>query len=565
MMPEIQSRTLNDLLEELAGRYFDRAALGWADKAPITYGEFMDRVSRVAELLRESGIGHGDRVAILGENSPNWGIAYFSIVRVGAVAVPILPDFPESDIRHILMDSEAKLLFATSRQLEKIDDLGCCQIKYVITLDDFQTELPNIQVQTFSHTLERALDFIKKFPSAIGLKSRQVSEDDLASIIYTSGTSGHSKAVMLTHGNFTANVKSTRGLAPVTRDFIFLSMLPLSHTYEFTVGFLYPLSHGAQIRYLDRPPTPRVLEEICGQLRPHAICSVPLILEKIFKKKVLPLLEQKKLVRAALRIPLVRRKIYRKINDSLMSFFGGRLEVMAVGGAPFNFEAERLFRAIGFPYLVGYGLTETAPLLAGGPMGDSSIQVGAIGKVIPGVQIRIHEPEGDLGIGEICAKGENVMKGYYKNPRQTQEVFDEEGWLHTGDLGYFDRNNNLVITGRCKNMILMSNGENIFPEAIEDILNSMMLVSEALVLERNGRLEAWIYLDYDLVDSETRGRSEDERAKYIDHVLARIKAEANARLSTYSKLSAIIERKEPFIKTATSKIKRFLYTRDGAV
>ncbi|HDP94991.1 MAG TPA: long-chain fatty acid--CoA ligase [Candidatus Aminicenantes bacterium] len=565
MMPEIQSQTLNDLLEELAGRYFDRPALGWADKDPITYGEFMDRVGRVAELLRESGIGHGDRVAILGENSPNWGIAYFSTVRVGAVAVPILPDFPESDIRHILMDSESKLLFATSRQLEKIDDLGCCQVQYVITLDDFQTELPNIQVQTFSHTLERALDFIKKFPSTIGLKSRQVSADDLASIIYTSGTSGHSKAVMLTHGNFTANVKSCRGLAPVTHDYIFLSMLPLSHTYEFTVGFLYPFSHGAQIRYLDRPPTPRVLEEICSRLRPHAICSVPLILEKIFKKKVLPLIEQKRLVRAALHVPLVRRKIYRKINDSLMTFFGGRLEVMAVGGAPFNFEAERLFRAIGFPYLVGYGLTETAPLLAGGPMGDDSIQVGSIGKVIPGVQIRIHEPEGDPGIGEICAKGENVMKGYYKNPRQTEEVFDRDGWLHTGDLGYFDRYDNLIITGRCKNMILMSNGENIFPEAIEDVLNSMMLVSEALVLERNGRLEAWIYLDYDLVDSETRGRSEDERAKYIDHALAQIKAEANERLSTYSKLSAIIERKEPFIKTATSKIKRYLYTRDGVV
>ncbi|MDY0296338.1 MAG: AMP-binding protein [Acidobacteriota bacterium] len=565
MIPDIQSNTLNDLLEELAGRYLDRPALGWANQDPITYGEFMDRVSRVAELLRESGIGHGDRVAILGENSPNWGIAYFSIVRVGAVAVPILPDFPESDIRHILMDSEAKLLFATRRQIEKMDDLGCCQLSSVISLDDFQTELPNIQVQTFSHTLDRALDFIKKFPATIGLKSRQVSPDDTASIIYTSGTSGHAKAVMLTHGNFTANVKSTRGLAPITRDFIFLSMLPLSHTYEFTVGFLYPMIHGAQIRYLDRPPTPRVLEEICADLRPHAICSVPLILEKIYKKKVLPILEQKRIVRAALRVPLLRRKIYRKINDSLMSFFGGRLQVMAVGGAPFNFEAERMFRAIGFPYLVGYGLTEAAPLLAGGPMGDESIQVGSIGKVISGVEIRIHEPEGDPPIGEICARGGNVMKGYYKNPRQTEEVLDADGWLRTGDLGYFDRYNNLVITGRCKNMILMSNGENIFPEAIEDILNSMLLVSEALVLERNGRLEAWVYLDYDLVDSETRGQSEDERGRFIEHTLAQIKADANSRLSTYAKLSAVIERKEPFIKTATSKIKRFLYTRDGAV
>jgi len=565
MNPEIQSQTLNDLLEELAGRYIDRPALGWVDKDPITYGDFLDRVSRVAELLRESGIAPGERVAILGENSPNWGVAYFSIVRVGAVAVPILPDFPESDIRHILMDSEAKVLFVTRRQLEKMDDLGCCDLKYIITLDDFQAENSQIPVQTFTHTLDRALDFIKNFPVTLGLKSRQVNPDDLASIIYTSGTSGHSKAVMLTHGNLMSNVKSARGLAPVTQEFIFLSMLPLSHTYEFTVGFLYPLSHGAQIRYIDRPPTPRILEEVCRDIRPHGICSVPLILEKIYKKKVLPLLEQKRIVRAALRVPLVRRKIYSKIYTSLMGFFGGRLQVMAVGGAPFNFEAERLFRAIGFPYLVGYGLTESSPLLAGGPMGDPTIRVGSIGKVIPGVEIRIQKPEGPMGIGEILAKGKNVMKGYYRNPRQTEEALDKDGWLHTGDLGYFDRDDNLVITGRSKNMILMANGENIFPEAIEDILNGMLLVSESLVMERNGRLEAWIYLDYDMVDAETRGRSEDERAQFVARALARIKAEANARLSTYSKLSAVIEREEPFTKTATRKIKRYLYTRDGAV
>lgn len=564
MPSDIKATTLNEFIEELAEKHFDRPALGWYGKDSITYGELLDRVTRVSELLRESGISHGDRVAILGENSPNWGIAYFSIVCVGAIAVPILPDFPEADIRHVLMDSESKVLFATKKQLEKLDDLGCCNLKYVITLDDFLTERPDIPVQTFSLTLDRALDFIKKFPRSIGLKSKEIRPDDVASIIYTSGTSGNSKAVMLTHGNLIANVSGAVGLAPLDSDSTFLSMLPLSHTYEFTVGFLYALIHGARVVYLERPPTPRVLEEVCKAVRPNAICTVPLVMEKIFKKKVLPVLEKKQIVRMAVKVPLLRKRVYKKIYDSLMGFFGGELIVMAIGGAPFNHEAEHFFKAIGFPYLIGYGLTETAPLLAGGPLGEKTLRVGAIGKTFPGVTLRIDNPEGKLGIGEICAKGPNVMKGYYKNPRLTSEVFDKDGWFHTGDLGHFDRWDNLVVTGRSKNMILMANGENIYPESIEDILNGMLEVSESLVLERNGRLEAWIYLDYDLVDQETPGKSEDERAQYIERTLARIKAEVNARLSSFSKISKVIEREEPFIKTATRKIKRYLYTHDGS-
>jgi len=563
MSAESEARNLNDFLDILTEKHYDRPALSWYGETPITYGELLDRVTRVSELLRESGISQGDRVAILGENSPNWGISYFSIVRLGAIAVPILPDFPEADIRHVLMDSEAKVLFATKKQLEKMDDLGSCNLKYVITLDDFHTERPDVTVQTFSLTLDRALDFIKKFPRSIGLKSKDVRTDDVASIIYTSGTSGNSKAVMLTHGNLISNASGAVGLAPLDSDSIFLSMLPLSHTYEFTVGFLYSLIHGAQVVYMDKPPTPRILEEVCKTIHPNAICTVPLVMEKIFKKKVLPILEKKRIVRMMTKVPLIRKQIYKKIYDSLMGFFGGELTVMAIGGAPFNQQAEGFFKAIGFPYLIGYGLTETAPLLAGGPLGEKTLRVGAIGKIFPGVKLRIDNPVGKMGIGEICAKGPNVMKGYYKNPRLTSEVFDKDGWFHTGDLGYFDRWENLVVTGRSKNMILMSNGENIYPESIEDILNSMLEVSESLVLERNGRLEAWIYLDYDLVDQETPGKSEDERARYIERTLARIKSEANAKLSTFSKLAAVVEREEPFIKTATRKIKRYLYTKEG--
>ncbi len=252
-------------------------------------------------------------------------------------------------------------------------------------------------------------------------------------------------------------------------------------------------------------------------------------------------------------------KIYRKIRDKLVEFFGGQLEIMAIGGAAINREAETFLKKSGFPYLIGYGLTESAPLLAGGPNGDETIAVGSTGKPIPGVEIKIVDPDPQTGIGEIHARGANIMKGYYKNPRGTRETVDAEGWLHTGDLGHFDKFNNLYISGRSKNMILMANGENIYPEAIEDKINSCMHVAESLVIEDSGRLEAWVYLDYDLIDEETKSRSQQQKLEYIDELLLRLKDTINPQLSSFAQLTRFVEHKEPFQKTATSKIKRYLY------
>jgi long-chain acyl-CoA synthetase len=499
-------------------------------------------------------------VAILGDNSPNWGIGYFAILRLGAIAVPILPNFPEADIRHILSDSEVKILFTTEKQLEKIGDLGNSKLKHIITLDDFQTDNQALEVEPISHIIGLAVEFIRKIPLTIGLSSKEITKDDIASIIYTSGTSGHSKAVMLTHGNFISNVTTMSTLIDLSTDWTFLSIITLSHSLEFTAGFLLPLLYGARIVYLGKTPTPTVIEKICQIEKPQAICAVPMILEKIYKKKVLPVLEKNNLVKVITKIPGIKKKIYKKINQKLINFFGGELKVMAIGGAPFNLDAETFFRSAGFPYVVGYGLTETSPLLAGGPFGDKTIKISSTGKPIPGVEIEIRDPDPKTDIGGIFARGPNVMKGYYKNPELTSEVLDDNGWFKTGDLGRFDKFNNLYITGRSKNMILISNGENIYPEAIEEIINTNIYVVESLVIENNNFLEAWVYPDYDLIDKETRGKTEKQRLDFIKQILEQIKEETNTRLSSFSKISKIIEQKEPFDKTATLKIKRYLYS-----
>jgi long-chain acyl-CoA synthetase len=556
----LKENTINCLLETSVERFGARPALGMALETPLTYSELFRSVSGMAAMLKKQGVRKGDRVAILGENSPNWCIACLASMRIGAIVVPILPDFPEADIHHILLDSEAKILFTTQRQMEKVLGIRDHKLLTVITLDDFKAESDVLTVEPISNFVEKARNFLRQIPDRIGLKAAAVAADDVASIIYTSGTSGHSKAVLLSHGNFIANVLTTSNyLLEIHPGWTFLSILPLSHTYEFTLGFLFPLLNGARIVYVGKTPTPSILEKVCKVEKPQVIAAVPLIMEKIYKKKVLAAFEKKFILRLVAKVPGLKLKIYQKIAGKLVEFFGGELRTMAIGGAAINREAELFLKKSGFPYLIGYGLTETAPLLAGGPWGDPTIAVGSTGKPIPGVEIKIVDADPRTGIGEIVARGPNVMKGYYKDPEATRQVLDEDGWFRTGDLGNFDKSNNLFIRGRSKNMILMSNGENIYPETIEDKINSCMHVVESLVMEHNGQLEARVYLDYELIDEETRSRNQQQKLEYIDELLLRLKETINPQLSAFSQITRFIEFKEPFQKTATSKIKRYLY------
>jgi long-chain acyl-CoA synthetase len=551
--------TLSLLLDESARSFGDRPAVGFAFQPPVPYGEFRHKALEVAALLKERGIKKGDRVAILADNSPQWGMAYFGIVRLGAIAVPILPDFPEADVKHILNETGAKIIFTTQRQLEKLYELPGNRLKTVITLDDAVDQNNLVITLPFGKFLITARDLPEKKKA---LAADLAEPDDTASIIYTSGTSGHAKAVMLSHNNFISNVRATLAIFPdePVQGWTFLSILPMSHAYEFTTGFLVPLATGSRIVYAGKTPTPTVLGRICRQEQPTIMCLVPMVMEKIYKKKVLPVITANAFIRTAMKLPLVRRRILQKIGRKLQIFFGGKLKLLAIGGAPLNIEVERFLAEAQFPYLVGYGLTEASPLVSAGPCGDRTIALGSAGKPVRDVEVRIGTPDPETGLGEILVKGPNVMHGYRNNPEATAEVLDSEGWLATGDLGFLDPQGNLVIKGRSKSVIVLSHGENIYPETIEEKINAFQHVVESLVRECNNRLEALIYLDYELIDAETRGRDQARQLEHIAEILVEIKKQVNRQLPQYAQLYQVSEHREPFTKTATHKIKRYLYT-----
>ena len=553
-------KTLNDIIDAGQEKFAALPAVGMALEAPVGYQLFYERIMALALRLSRDGIRKGDHVAILAENSHTWGTAYFAIVRLGAVAVPVLPDMPEADVHHILTEMQVPVLFTTERQIEKVYELHHKSLKRIVTLDDSVASRDVLVVTPFSAYLAEAMEMRNEAEKEGGLVFEKVFEDDPASILYTSGTSGYSKAVMLSHRNLVANALSASAMIDVEPGAVFLSILPLSHAYEFTLGFILPLLRGAKIVYAGKTPTPAVLQKICSQERPYAIFAVPLVVEKIYKKRVLPKISNSRVLSLICKVGFGRRLIHKRIGARLLDFFGGNLQLMGIGGAALNPEVEQFLHDAGFPYLIGYGLTECAPLLAGGPPGDKSIVVGSTGKPIPGVKVKIVNPDPETGIGEIHGFGPNVMQGYYNDPEATAAAITDDGWLATGDLGMIDDFGNLHIRGRSKNVIVMANGENIYPEVIEHKINANPCVAESLVVEKNGRLEAWVYPDYEYVDAETAGQSRLQRQEYITNLLAELRNRLNKQVAPASRLARIVERREPFVKTATHKIKRYLYS-----
>ncbi len=557
----MKETTLNDILDNSCNKYKDMALSGFALATPATYKEVYEQVLALAHTLKAKGVKKGDKVCILAENSTNWGIAYFAILRIGGIALPILPDFPDADVRHILTEAKCRIIFTTNKHIEKTFELNKSKLKLIITLDDSEEPSSPYDVSQITPLIKTALPLNKKQIEKLKQLSKKTKPNDIASIIYTSGTSGHSKAVKLSHGNFCANCAAVCTLLKqVKKGETFLSILPMSHTYEFTVGFLVPIAKGCRVVYSAKPPTPTYLGKICKKEKPVIMCVVPMVMEKIYKKRVLSTINNSTLLKFGCKLTPIRKLLVKKIGKKLLAFFGGHLEIMAIGGAAINLETEQFLRDAGFPYIIGYGLTESAPLLAGGPLGDPNIPVGSTGKAIPGVELRIHNPNPETGIGEIHGRGKNIMQGYMDNPEATAETLIADGWMTTGDLGFIDKQGYLHIKGRSKSVIVLSGGENIFPEAIEDKINRYEFVEESLVLENNNKLEAKTYFNQDVIDRDCRGTTVADHEKHIKTLLKQLQQEINLLQPNYSKIHHFTEMKEPFIKTATHKIKRYLYT-----
>jgi long-chain acyl-CoA synthetase len=549
MNKEFPWLTFPALLKRSADLYSDRPALAFVAETPITYHDFYERVLAVAALLEKSGVKPNDRVALLSANMPNWGVAYFAITWMGAVVVPLLPDFSKQEVENVLEHSEAKALFVSRALIAKVEKLKMAHLKTRIHIEDFSVCKG------------------KEVMFKLGEKPQKeyaVEEDMLAAIIYTSGTTGKSKGVMLTHKNICSNAVASRTVQDIFPEDRFLSVLPLSHTYENTIGFLLPVISGASVYYLRKLPTPAVLLPALELVKPTLMLSVPLIIEKIYRGKILPTFNDKKVLKSLYGVPFFRKILNRMAGKKLYKMFGGRLKFFGIGGAKLDKEVESFLREAKFPYAIGYGLTETSPLLAG--VNPQHTKLQSTGPVLKGVTLKINNPDPKTGEGEIWAKGPNVMKGYYKEPELTKEVFTEDGWFKTGDLGFIDEDGYLFIRGRSKNVIIGPGGENIFPEDIESVINNYPHVQESLVLEMKGKLVALVHFNAEEVEMKYREMKEKvaDFSEFIEHKYEEMKKDVrdyvNSKVNRFSKLSEVKVHKEEFVKTATKKIKRFLYT-----
>lgn len=504
-----------------------------------TYESFKHKCLELSQRFNRWGISAGDKVAILSNNMPNWTVAMFSCVPFGRVTVPILPDSSESEVTNILNHSECKAIFISKRLMKKLSSECRAKLRLVIDIETFQ--------------------LIKKDDSAFTCEGRSAEPqaDDLASIIYTSGTSGNAKGVMLSHRNFCQNIIAAAHAQPAGKKDRWLSILPMSHTYEMAFSVLYPLYAGGCVYYIQKPPTPSILMNAMKQVRPTIMCSVPLIIEKVYRNTVVPTIQRSRTLSwMEKHAPWL---LYRLIGKKLYRSFGGKLKFFGIGGSKLNPAVEEFLLKARFPYAVGYGLTETAPLITNACVGKTV--VGSIGVPAYNVEVKLDNVNPETGEGEIVAKGDNVMLGYYRDPERTRSVLNDNGWFRTHDLACMDSKGRYYIKGRLGNMIVGPSGENIYPEEIEEVINTIRGVNESLVFQKDGKLVALVKFDDDIVDWEQLEREE----KFFENLEARKKAVldfVNKHVSKQSNISEVDAMKENFEKTATNKIRRYKY-KDG--
>jgi len=515
-----------------------------------TYGEAAQIIRQAHCFFRESGIKKGDKIAILGRNSSNWAISFLAIAGYGAVAVPVLPDFNPEDIHHILNHSESVFLFAADSLFEKLDAQKISGITGVISLNDFSPLHFNDQKENDKWTE----CFNPEFAGVSNPQNFELDDfqdDDLSVISYTSGTSGFTKGVMIPARSLLSNIVYAQDHMPLEAGDRIVSFLPMAHVFGLLFEFLFPVSVGCHVTFLTKPPTPQLIIKAFQEIKPRLILSVPLVIEKIYYKRILPTIN-KPVIKFLLKVPGIQLLLFKKVRASLIETFGGNFMEIVIGGAPLNSEVEAFFRKIKFPFTIGYGMTECGPLISYEPW--TSFRRSSAGKLVDRMEVRIDSKDPYHEVGEILLKGTNVMQGYYKNEKATSEAIDSEGWLHTGDLGVIDADDFIYIRGRCKNMLLGPSGQNIYPEEMEAKLNNQPFVLECVITEREGKLVAFVFPDPEKIEAEKPDANRlkqimDENCKHVNKVLPK-----------FSQLSSIILVDKEFEKTPKRNIKRYLYT-----
>ncbi len=547
--------SLNSLIEKSIIDNWNRDALTDFKGATLQYHDVARKIEKLHILFENSGVQQGDKIALCGRNSACWAVAFLATLTYGAVAVPILHEFTAEQIHNIVNHSGAKLLFVGDVVATVIDATKMPDLEGIIYIPDYSLVVSRTEKLTYAREHLNEM-FGKKFPKYFRQEHvhyrRETSGEEMALINYTSGTTGFSKGVMIPYRAMWSNcdfAKSVLGSTVKAGDSV-ISILPMAHMYGMSFEFFFEFLHGCHIYYLTRVPSPAIIAQAFSEVKPAIIIAVPLVIEKIIRKKVFPKIQNNRM-RLLLNMPVLNRKVNQKICEQVKNAFGGRFYEIIIGGAAFNQEVEQFLKRIDFPYTVGYGATECAPIICYADYHD--FVPGSCGRPVVHMEVRIDSEDPENVPGEILARGLNVMLGYYKNEEATRQALDKDGWYHTGDLGTMDANGNVFIKGRSKNMLLSANGQNIYPEEIEDKLNSMALVNESIVIQQGDKLVGLVHPDYD----EAKGMrlTNDD----IVAVMEQNRQELNAELPAYSKLSTIKIQEEEFEKTPKKSIKRYLY------
>lgn len=537
--------------------------------ATITYGKAAEAILRLHYIFKKNHLRKGDKICLIGKNSTHWAIVYLAAITYGAVIVPVLPDFHIDDFHHITNHSDARLLFVADSVLEKLEEQRMPELDGIFSLEDFELRCCN--KRALGKVTEKADEkYLEDFDNRLtpsNFRLQETSNSDLAAIVYTSGTSGFSKGVMLQHNSLVANVRYAQNNIAIKRGDTILSFLPLAHCFGCAFDFLFPVCTGCHITFLGRIPSPKILVQALAEVRPRLILSVPLLIEKIYKSRVKPKLD-KPAIKALTAIPGIGGLIYKKMRRKLVEVFGGNFIEIVIGGAALNREVEDFLKKIHFPFTIGYGMTECGPLISYTP--SPNHRSYAVGLTMNTLETRIdtsmmeHKTDdetdrspnkgGSGEIGEIQVRGENVMMGYYKNDEAAKAAIDPDGWLHTGDMGYIDKDGYIYIKGRLKSILLGSSGQNIYPEEIEAKINNLPYVEESLVIEKENKIVALIYPNMEALDAEGL------KIKDLPEKMEENRKNLNRLLPAYSQVAAIELYPSEFEKTPTKKIKRYLYT-----